>query len=126
MAVKQALCFLSKAPRAVPRTPLAASIRKEAAFIQPPPVVGARYIVRGPRNQREEERTEEARQMERSFTREWKVGDVYAPHDLSAAEARKWKAKKAPERDAFDVLSLNPLDCYKVSDRRHRRPVNQC
>jgi len=53
--------------------------------------------------------------MERNFTRDWKPGDVYAPHDLSAAEARKWRAKKAPTTDAFDVLSLNPLDLYKVS-----------
>lgn len=53
--------------------------------------------------------------MERNFTRDWKAGDVYAPHDLSAAEARKWKSKKAPTTDAFDVLSLNPLNLYKVS-----------
>lgn len=52
--------------------------------------------------------------MEKNFTRDWKAGDVYAPHDLSAAEARKWKVKKAPDTDAFDALSLNPLDLYKV------------
>ncbi|KAJ9652481.1 hypothetical protein H2198_008266 [Neophaeococcomyces mojaviensis] len=61
----------------------------------------------------QEERSEEARAMERNFTRDWKAGDVYAPHDLSAAEARKWKSKKAPTTDAFDVLSLNPLNLYK-------------
>lgn len=61
-----------------------------------------------------EEQSEEVKAMERNFTRDWKVGDVYAPHDLSAAEARKWRAKKAPTTDAFDVLSLNPLDLYKV------------
>lgn len=43
---------------------------------------------------------------------------MYAPHDLSAAEARKWRVKKAPTTDAFDVLSLNPLDLYKVSPAR--------
>ncbi|KAK5946344.1 hypothetical protein PMZ80_000486 [Knufia obscura] len=63
--------------------------------------------------QAQEERTEEARAMERNFTRDWKPGDVYAPHDLSAAEARKWRVKRAPTTDAFDVLSLNPLNLYK-------------
>lgn len=79
--------------------------------------IGARYASssgRFNRNQADEERTEEARAMERNFTRDWKVGDVYAPHDLSAAEARKWRTKKAPTQDAFDVLSINPLDVYKV------------
>ena len=54
--------------------------------------------------------------MQKNFTRDWSQGDVYAPHDLSAAEARKFKKRKAPETDVFDLLSLNPLDCYKVSD----------
>lgn len=52
--------------------------------------------------------------MERHFTRDWRIGDVYAPHDLSAAEARKWRKKVAPTTDAFDVLSKNPLTLYKV------------
>ena len=75
----------------------------------------ARFMARPASRQAQEERTEEARAMERNFTRDWKPGDVYAPHDLSAAEARKWRVKKAPTTDAFDVLSLNPLDLYKVS-----------
>lgn len=57
----------------------------------------------------------DARALERNFNRDWRAGDVYAPHDLSAAEARKWKKKQNPTQDAFDALSLNPLDCYKVS-----------
>jgi small subunit ribosomal protein S18 len=63
---------------------------------------------------RKEQVDADARALERNFTREWKAGDVYAPHDLSAAEARKWKRKQTPNIDAFDALSLNPLDCYKV------------
>ena len=68
------------------------------------------------RTQMDAERGEHARAMERNFTREWKAGDVYAPHDLSAAEARKWRIKKAPTTDVFDSLSINPLECYKVRE----------
>ncbi|KIW62823.1 ribosomal protein S18 [Phialophora macrospora] len=49
----------------------------------------------------------------RQLTRPWKAGDVYAPHDLSAAEARKWRVKHRPTTDAFDALSVNPLTLYK-------------
>lgn len=66
------------------------------------------------------EQNEEAKAMEKNFSRDWNVGDVYAPHDLSAAEARKWKKRKAPTTDAFDFLSLNPLDLYKASMSRFR------
>jgi small subunit ribosomal protein S18 len=52
--------------------------------------------------------------MDKNFTREWQKGDIYAPHDLSAAEARKWRKRHTPTIDAFDALSLNPLDFYKV------------
>lgn len=52
--------------------------------------------------------------MDKNFTREWQKGDIYAPHDLSAAEARKWRKRYPPTVDAFDALSLNPLDFYKV------------
>lgn len=52
------------------------------------------------------------RQMPR--TSKWKVGDVYAPHDLSAVEATKWRKRKSSERDVFDVLGINPLEEYKV------------
>ena len=66
-------------------------------------------------SRRIEQQDREARAMERNFTRDWKAGDIYAPHDLSGAEARKWsKRGQTPTTDAFDALSLNPLDCYKV------------
>lgn len=66
---------------------------------------------------RKEQLQTDVRALEKNFTRNWRAGDVYAPHDLSAAEARKWKRRKAPTTDAFDALSMNPLDCYKVSYR---------
>lgn len=56
----------------------------------------------------------ESRALERFQTREWKAGDVYAPHDLSPAEMKKWGQRKSPNRDAFDALHLNPLSLYKV------------
>ncbi len=56
----------------------------------------------------------QARAMDKNFSRDWKSGDVYAPHDLSAAEARKWRKRYTPTVDAFDALSLNPIDFYKV------------
>ncbi|KAJ5097538.1 hypothetical protein N7456_008259 [Penicillium angulare] len=83
----------------------------------------------------------ESKALERFQTREWKSGDVYAPHDLSPAEMKKWGQRKAPNRDAFDALNLNPLNLYKnfsvISEYvspmgriKHRnqtglRPVNQ-
>ena len=63
---------------------------------------------------RKEQADAEARAMDKNFTREWNKGDVYAPHDLSAAEARKWRKRHTPTVDAFDALSMDPLDCYKV------------
>jgi hypothetical protein len=67
---------------------------------------------------RKEQLDSEARTLEKNFTRDWRPGDVYAPHDLSAAEARKFRKRKRPTTDAFDALSMNPLDCYKVSYRK--------
>jgi small subunit ribosomal protein S18 len=49
------------------------------------------------------------------ITRKWKVGDVYAPHDLSPAEMNKWRTRVKPSRDPFDVLAINPIHEYKVS-----------
>lgn len=47
--------------------------------------------------------------------RQWHSGDVYAPHDLSAAEQKKWKRGTATQKaDAFDVLGINPISAYKV------------
>ncbi|KAJ5123476.1 hypothetical protein N7448_009573 [Penicillium atrosanguineum] len=83
----------------------------------------------------------ESRALEKFQTREWKAGDVYAPHDLSPAEMKKWGKRKSPSTDAFDALNLNPLHLYKnfsvmseyvsaLGRIRHRdqtglRPVNQ-
>jgi ribosomal protein S18 len=62
---------------------------------------------------RKEQLQMQARAMERFQKRDWRSGDVYAPHDLSAAEARKWSKRYSPTTDAFDALNLNPLDLYK-------------
>lgn len=58
--------------------------------------------------------------LARQSTRNWKPGDIYAPHDLSPQEMRKWKAPKQPTKDIIDMLGLNPLDHYRVC-RRHSR-----
>jgi hypothetical protein len=51
----------------------------------------------------------------RQAARQWKVGDVYAPHDLSSVEAAKWKkTQRRPEKDVFDMLGENPVKHYKV------------
>jgi small subunit ribosomal protein S18 len=62
---------------------------------------------------RDEQVQKHARAMERFQKRDWRSGDVYAPHDLSAAEARKWSKRYSPTTDAFDALDLNPLALYK-------------
>ena len=54
------------------------------------------------------------RSMAFLLKREWKTGDVYAPHDLSAAEMRKWSKKQRPNSDVFDILNLEPMSLYKV------------
>lgn len=58
---------------------------------------------------------EKGRALERNQTRDWQQGDVYAPHDLSPAEMKKWRRKQRPSTDAFDALSINPLNQYKVN-----------
>lgn len=52
--------------------------------------------------------------LARQSTRNWKPGDIYAPHDLSPQEMVKWKQPKQPKRDIIDMLGLNPLDHYRV------------
>lgn len=53
--------------------------------------------------------------------RQWQSGDVYAPHDLSAVEQKKWKKGTASSKaDAFDVLGINPISAYKVGSGRMR------
>lgn len=56
----------------------------------------------------------ESELLEASLSREWKAGDLYAPHDLSPVEMQKWKKRHAPPTDAFDALNIKPLDIYKV------------
>lgn len=56
--------------------------------------------------------------LRKLMTRRWQQGDVYAPHDLSAAETRKWAKKNAPSSDPFDKLNINPLSLYKVGGVR--------
>ncbi|KAI8939074.1 hypothetical protein NX059_004913 [Plenodomus lindquistii] len=52
--------------------------------------------------------------FQRQIYRKWQPGDVYAPHDLSGAEQKKWKyGRKRPTTDAFDVLGINPILEYK-------------
>lgn len=43
-----------------------------------------------------------------------KVGQVYAPHDLSPVEVQKQSKLRLPNQDIFDVLGINPLFEYKV------------
>ncbi|RMZ81713.1 hypothetical protein DV737_g2416, partial [Chaetothyriales sp. CBS 132003] len=69
--------------------------------------------LRGVALQSQREDAQYRRSMQLSLRRDWQTGDVYAPHDLSAAEMRKWGKKKQPTRDVFDILSVNPLSLYK-------------
>ncbi len=55
-----------------------------------------------------------AKDLERQIHRKWQFGDVYAPHDLSSVEMEKWRKRRPREKDAFDVLGINPLNEYKV------------
>ncbi|KAK3052794.1 hypothetical protein LTR09_006277 [Extremus antarcticus] len=82
--------------------------------------------------------------LEKQQQRRYKPGDVYAPHDLSGAEAAKWKKLRRKGRmmqDVVDQLGINPIQHYKnfsmmseyMTDMgriKHRRetslrPVNQ-
>jgi small subunit ribosomal protein S18 len=53
--------------------------------------------------------------LQQQAPRRYKEGDVYAPHDLSVGEAKKWKRiQRRPEKDVFDMLGRNPIEFYKV------------
>lgn len=55
------------------------------------------------------------RSVLQQMPRRWREGDVYAPHDLTIGEAKKWKKiVRRPEKDVFDMLGKNPLAFYKV------------
>lgn len=56
----------------------------------------------------------EAEALTRQIRRRWRAGEVYAPHDLSPQEMKKWKSRKTPDYDVFDILNMNPIDEYKV------------
>lgn len=59
-------------------------------------------------------------ELEAQAPRRWQFGDVYAPHDLTGVEAKKWKkSRRTPELDAFDTLGLDPLKEYKVESSMH-------
>jgi small subunit ribosomal protein S18 len=51
------------------------------------------------------------RQMPRRFN----MGDLYAPHDLSPTEMKKWRKITTVDRDLVDLLGIRPLDMYRVS-----------
>lgn len=57
----------------------------------------------------------------RQMARRWRIGDVYAPHDLSPAEQRKWRVGKRPAVDVVDMLGFNPVDNYKVCRQAGRQ-----
>lgn len=66
----------------------------------------------------------------KQMPRKWKTGDVYAPYDMNPHQLARWKKKTAPKRDVTDLLSLNPLDMYKVccfspiGSRKNRKADN--
>ncbi|KAF1848418.1 ribosomal protein S18 [Cucurbitaria berberidis CBS 394.84] len=67
-----------------------------------------------PTQTREMIESEKRSQFQRQIFRRWQPGDVYAPHDLSGSEQKKWKfGRKRPQEDAFDVLGINPVLEYK-------------
>ncbi|MCJ1406063.1 hypothetical protein MMC19_000128 [Ptychographa xylographoides] len=53
-----------------------------------------------------------SRDIERLQARRWRLGDVYAPHDLSPKEMKKWRDRGKPDKDVFDMLNLHPMDQY--------------
>ncbi|KAF2477778.1 ribosomal protein S18 [Lindgomyces ingoldianus] len=62
----------------------------------------------------ESERSARVEAFSRQIFRKWQPGDVYAPHDLSGPEQKKWKfGRQTPQTDAFDTLGINPVNEYK-------------
>ncbi|KAI1344820.1 ribosomal protein S18 [Xylariaceae sp. FL0016] len=49
----------------------------------------------------------------RQLPRKWKVGDVYAPHDLSPQEMAKFRRNTRRQMDLVDMLGLHPADMYR-------------
>lgn len=49
----------------------------------------------------------------KQMTRRWRVGEVYAPNDLSAHEANAWKQPRLINADVVDILGINPIEEYR-------------
>ena len=49
----------------------------------------------------------------KQMTRRWRVGEVYAPNDLSAREANAWKQARLINADVVDILGINPVEEYR-------------
>jgi small subunit ribosomal protein S18 len=48
----------------------------------------------------------------KQMPRHWAAGDVYAPHDMSPIEMRKWRRFTKRNADVIDTLGIRPLDMY--------------
>ena len=72
------------------------------------------------------DKSRRAKELEKLQTRRWKIGDVYAPHDLGPEEMMKWRQRSKPTRDVFDILAINPLDEYMVGRASHISIVQNC
>nr|POE74378.1 30s ribosomal protein s18 [Quercus suber] len=61
------------------------------------------------------------RDLEQQQSRRWRLGDVYAPHDLSGVEMSKWKRlqRRSPasggkiKSDVLDQMGIDPRKEYK-------------
>jgi len=62
----------------------------------------------------EAERFARLEKIERAQKRQWALGDVYAPHDLTAAESKKFMRRGQPDRDVFDMLGMDASKEWKV------------
>lgn len=64
------------------------------------------------------ERDEMAKNLTQQIKRQFKPGDIYAPHDLSWQEQVRWQKKNSPKYDVFDQTNFNPKDHYKVCSHK--------
>ncbi|KEY72029.1 hypothetical protein S7711_00048 [Stachybotrys chartarum IBT 7711] len=49
----------------------------------------------------------------RQMPRNWDIGDVYSPNDLSPIEMAKWRKRSPRTADVVNALGIRPLDMYK-------------
>lgn len=54
----------------------------------------------------------------RQMPRNWDIGDVYSPNDLSPIEMAKWRKRSPRTADVVNALGIRPLDMYKVRKPR--------